>query len=200
MRIRKEAELNTAILHFLAKCVAEGDDQTLAYLGLDRKDAEAIESLQLTDIDHLSSVHFALLCKASIDRDLMHRLIKRVRDLRQSTSVRDDLLTLDAPFPLMQALFGMDAGEYAARGWRLQVRRHSGRPAAPREDEEAAVWQAYESLQKPEDHTLSPEDYLTVCKTTGLSARTVWGAMQRLLAAGPSVTAEFHKLAGDQSR
>ncbi len=200
MRIRKEAELNTAILHFLAKCVAEDDDQMLAYLGLDSTDAAAIESLHLTDIDHLSSVHFPLLRKASIDRDLVHRLIERVRAFRQSTSVRNELLTLDAPFPLMQALFGMDASEYAARGWRLQVRRHSGRPAAPREAEEAAVWQAYEALQKPEDHALSPEDYLTLCKTTGVSARTVWSAMQRLLAAGPSVTAEFQKLAGDQSR
>ena len=176
--------------------MAEGDDQTLAYLGLDRTDAEAIESLHLTDIDHLSSVHFPLLRKASIDRDLVHRLIERVRDLRQSTLVRDKLLKLDAPFPLMQALFGMDASEYAERGWRLQVRRHSGRPADPREDEETAVWQAYEALQKPEDHALSPEDYLILCETTGVSARTVWSAMQRLLAAGRSVTAEFHELQG----
>ena len=85
--------------------------------------------------------------------------------------MRNELLTLDAPFPLMQALFGMDASEYAERGWRLQVRRHSGRPAEPREDEEAAVWQAYEALQKPEDHALSPEDYLILCKTTGAVAR-----------------------------
>lgn len=34
MRLRKEAELNAAILHFLAKCVAEGDHPTLADLGL----------------------------------------------------------------------------------------------------------------------------------------------------------------------
>ena len=73
-------------------------------------------------------------------------------------------------------------------------------PPRPAKTEEAAVWQAYEALQKPEDHALSPEDYLTLCKTTGVSARTVWSAMQRLLAAGPSVTAEFQKLAGDQSR
>ncbi|MGH8515594.1 MAG: STY4526/YPO1902 family pathogenicity island replication protein, partial [Gammaproteobacteria bacterium] len=178
MRIRKEAEFNAAILHFLAKCVAQGDDQTLAYLGLDRTDAAAIESLHLTDIDHLGSVHFPLLRKASIDRDLVHRLIERVRASRQSTSLRNELLTLDAPFPLMQALFGMDASEYAERGWRLQIRRQSGRPAEPSEDEQAAVWQAYEALQKPEDHALNPEDYLILCKTTGLSARTVWSAMQ----------------------
>ncbi len=199
MRVAKEAELNAAILHFIAKCLAEGDHQTLSDLGLDCKDAEAIESLYLTDVDHLGSVNFPLLRKGSIDRDLFRRLIGRIRDLREHKSVRDELLARDAPFPMMHEQFGMDAGEYAERGRRIAVLRRRGRPAEPREDEGSAVWRAYEALDKPKDQPLSSEEYLILCKTTGLSARTVWTVMHRLLAAqDPAATRSPQRKEGPQ--
>ena len=64
---RKEAELNAALIQYAARCVAEGDEVALTDLGLDRRDAETIEAFYLTDIDHLSSLHFVLLAKGAID-------------------------------------------------------------------------------------------------------------------------------------
>jgi hypothetical protein len=44
MRTTKEAQLNSALLHYVAKCLDEGDFEALTRLGLDRSDAEATES------------------------------------------------------------------------------------------------------------------------------------------------------------
>lgn len=156
------------------KCLAQGDDRAVAHLGLDRHDAEVAAALSLMDLDHLTSLHFPLLREGSIDRDLFHRLIDHVRRLRALTSVRDELLARDAPLPLMHHFFGMEAGEYAERGRRLGVIRPMGRPSEPEEAEEAAVWQAYAALRKSKDEDLTPEDCIELCKSTGLSLRTIW--------------------------
>jgi hypothetical protein len=133
MRSTKEADLNAALLQYVNKCLAEGDDAALAHLGLDRHDAEVAASLSLMDLDHLTSLHFPLLREGPIDRDLFHRLVDHVHRLRALTSVRDELLARDAPLPMMHHFFGMDAGEYAECGRRLGLTRLAGRPSEPEE-------------------------------------------------------------------
>ena len=179
MRTTKEADLNAALLQYVNKCRAEGDDRALAHLGLDRHDVEAAASLCLSDLDHLSALHFPLLRDGPIDRDLFHRLIDHLRRLRALESVRDALLAHDAPLPLMHHLFGMDPTEYAEHGRRLGLIRPTGRPSEPAEAEETTVWEACQALRKPKDEDLTPEDYLDLCKITGLSLRTIWLVVQR---------------------
>lgn len=135
-----------------------GHYQSLADLGVDRHDADAIAQLYLSDIGHVVSVHFPLLCKGAIDRHLLHRLLARVQQLREIQSVRDELL-------------------------------HSGRPTEPTEAEEISVWQVLAAWNKPNDTSLTILDYLTLCKSTGLSARTVWMVIQRRQAEEASAVA-----------
>ena len=52
MRTTKEAQLNIALLQYVAKCLDDGDFEALTRLGLDRSDAEATGSLTLADFDH----------------------------------------------------------------------------------------------------------------------------------------------------
>jgi uncharacterized protein YjiS (DUF1127 family) len=179
MRTTKEAELNAALLHFAAKCLVEGDEEALADLGLDRTDAEAIKSLHLTDIDHLNSIPFALLRRPAIDRALYRRLIEHIRHLHEVKTVRDALLALDAPLPMMQAYFGMEAAEYAELGRRLKVTQHPGRPPDPSDEEERTIWHTYQSLAKPDPDALTLDDYLALCQRTNCSARTVWTTLHR---------------------
>ncbi|MGH8472720.1 MAG: STY4526/YPO1902 family pathogenicity island replication protein [Gammaproteobacteria bacterium] len=186
MRASKEAELNAAVLQYLGKCLAEGDDATLTHLGLDRQDAVAIESLYLRDLEHLTSAHFPLLREGSIDRDLFYRLIEHVRRQRDQGSVRDELLRLDAPLALMNHFFGMDSAEYAEHGRRLGLMRALGRPADPSEAEETLIWQALTALGKPDGEDLTAEECLALCKQTGVSPRTVWLVTHRASAAPPS--------------
>lgn len=186
IRASKEAELNSALLQYLGKCLAEGDDATLAHLGLDRHDTQAIASLYLSDLDHLRSAHFPLLREGSIDRDLFYRLIEHVRRLRDRESVRDELLRLDAPLPLMKHFFGMDSAEYAEHGRRLGVLRAVGRPVDPSQADEALIWQALTAFGKPDGEDLSAEECLALCQQTGVSPRTVWLVTHRALAAPPS--------------
>ena len=128
MRTSKEAELNVALLQYVAKCAGEGDDRALIHLGLERHDAEAAVSLGFGDLDLLSSVHFPLLRASAIDRNVFRRLVSHVRLERASKSLRDELLARDAPLPLMHHFFGMDSSEYAERGRCLGVVRLIGRP------------------------------------------------------------------------
>lgn len=197
MRTTKEAELNAALLQYVNKCLAQGDDRAVAHLGLDRHDAEVAAALSLMDLDHLTSLRFPLLREGSIDRDLFHRLIDHVQRLRALTSVRDELLARDAPLPFMHHFFGMEAGEYAERGRRLGVIRPTGRPSEPEEAEEAAVWQAYAALRKED---LTPEDYIELCKTTGLSLRTLWLVICRGPAAPQAAIAPGRRKAAGERR
>lgn len=174
MRTTKEADLNVALLQYVNKCRAEGDERALAHLGLDRHDAEAAASLYLGDLDRLNVLQLSLLRDSPIDRDRFHRLIDHLRHLHAIECVRDALLVRDAPLPLMRHFFGMDATEYAELGRRLALVRPTGRPSEPVEAEEAIVWQAFKALKKPRDEALTPEDYLGLCETTGLSLRTIW--------------------------
>lgn len=189
MRTTKEADLNVALLHYVAKCLAEGDEAALTHLGLDREVASAIDALHLTDIDHLGSLHFPLLRAEALDRDLFHRLIHHLEAQRAQKSVRDALLALDAPFPLLHHYFGMDAAEYAEHGRGLGVIRPLGRPQAPSEAEETAIWQALKALEKSPEADLTAEEYLALCQQTRLSPRTVWRVIHRARALSP-VTAE----------
>lgn len=179
MRTTKEADLNVALLQYVNKCRGEDDERALAHLGLDRHDAEAAASLNLGDLDHLNALPFPLLRENMIDRDRFRCFIEHVRRLRATESVRDALLARDAPLPLMHHFFGMEATEYAERGHRLGLVRPVGRPSEPGEAEEAIVWHACKSLGKPKDEELSPEDYLSLCETTGLSLRTLWLVLRR---------------------
>src|ERR687895_339541 len=97
MRSTKEADLNAALLQYVNKCLAKGDNAALAHLGLDRHDAEVAASLSLMDLDHLTSLHFPLLREGPIDRDLFHRLVDHVHRVRALISVRDELLARDPP-------------------------------------------------------------------------------------------------------
>jgi hypothetical protein len=184
MRTTKEAQLNSALLHYVAKCLDDGDFEALTRLGLDQSDAEATGSLALADFDHLCSTRFALLRPEAIDRDLFHRLIDYVSQLRALKGIRDELLTQDAPLTLMHHFFGMDSTEYAERGRALGLVRTVGRPSEPTEAEEAALWKAYEALNLPKGADLTPGDYLRLYKTTEIPLRTLWMVIQRWLAQG----------------
>ncbi len=179
MPTSKEAELNVAVLHYIAKCLAEGDDGALTHLGLGRHDAEAAQSLAFGDLYLLSSVHFPVLRDGAVDRNLFHRLMNHVRRTRASKSLLDALLTLDAPLALMHHFFGMDSNAYAERGRSLQLVRPIGRPPEPTEAEEQAIWQAYADLEKPEGEEPSAEDYLALHRATGIPLRTLWLIVQR---------------------
>jgi len=185
MRATKEAELNIALLRYVAQCLEEGDLDSLAHLGLDRADAEAVAAFVFADLNYLGSSRFPLLHRTAINRDLLRRLIEHVRQLRVLKELRDEILALDAPHGMMHHFFGMDSTEYAERGRALGVIRLTGRPGEPREDEEAAIWKAYEGLAKDRDEGLTPEDYLSLHKATRVPLRTLWMLIQRGLAEGP---------------
>jgi hypothetical protein len=179
MPSRKEAELNVALLQFIAKCIAEDDDAALADLGLARQDVTAIGSLYLTDLEHLAALPVTLLRKSALDREVIHRLVQWVQHVRENAACRDALLRLDAPFSLLQRFYGMDTAEYATRGWRLRVRRQTGRPTEPTEAQEARVWHALQANSLTDVAQLQPADILALCETTQLPARVVWTVVQR---------------------
>jgi len=185
MRTSKEAELNVALLQYVAKCASEGDDRALTHLGLERQDAEGAVSLGFGDLDLLSSIHFPLLRESAIDRNVFRRLMSHVRLERASKSLRDELLAHDAPLPLMHHFFGMDSSEYAERGRSLRVVRLTGRPREPTEVEERAIWQAYQDLDKHGEEDLTADDYLALHRITGIPLRTLWLVFQRTRGAAP---------------
>lgn len=179
MRTTKEAELTIALFRYIAQCLDEGDLTALTHLGLDRADAEAVGALALADLDPLASSRFPLLKPEAVNRALIHRLVAHVKAQRSLKGIRDALLSLDAPLPMMRQLFGMDSSEYAERGRALGVVRLLGRPSAPTEEQEARVWKAYGALAKSPGQDLTPEEYLRLHAATQVPLRTLWVLLRR---------------------
>ncbi len=186
MRDPKAADLNIALLCYIARCLEQGDFGALSRLGLDRDDAEAVGALVIADLDHLASYRVPLLCPRALDRNLLIRLIKHVEELRTLKGARDELLALGAPFPMMRHFFGMDSTEYAERGRALGITRPPGRPRELTEEEDAKIWGAYRTSGRPKEAELAPEDYLSLHRATGLPLRKLWLAMRRSHPSVPS--------------
>ncbi len=62
----KEADLNTAILFYAHRCVAEGDYKRLATLGFEPQDVRSLRQLTLSSLQHLAGIKGHML-KARVD-------------------------------------------------------------------------------------------------------------------------------------
>ena len=180
----KESELLTAVLLYVMRCVAEGDQHALRAMCVGPKEIEALNELSLEDLYRVAPLRAHCLA-IRLDRKLFWPMIERLRAQRESKDVQRDLIKADAPQEMMRRCFGLSGREYARLRRMLMASPAIGRPPEPDEDTAHRLWREL----SPKLHSSGPggprpEAYLAVHRETGAPLRAVWNAAQRWLEHG----------------
>lgn len=174
----KEAELISAVLMYAARCLAQGDHQALRSLNFGTREAEALRTLALSDLERLATVHGHCL-HVALDRDSYWLVVGHLRRERELEDIQHALIRADAPFEMMRALFGLDSRAYTGQSSLAGVRPTVGRPPAPDEVTTHRLWDAWQArVAACHPDPLSPADYLVLHQETGISPRAIWQLTQ----------------------
>lgn len=175
----KEADLTTAVLLYAVRCLAEGDQHALRAMNFGAKEVEALHALDLTDLYRVQRLQAHCL-QVQLDRDVYWPLMAYLRRERASATLQRTLIQADAPFEMMQRLFGLSSRDYTRLRRLFGVPPAVGRPPEPDQDLSHKIWAAVPAqvrAQMPGE--LSGEDYLEIAEKSGASLRAVWQLTQR---------------------
>ena len=179
MAITKEAGLNNAVFMYANRCFAESDHSALREMGFGPREIDELQRLTVADLRRFEAIsaHCLDVC---LNREVYWRMLERVREDGASEEMQQTLIEADAPQEMMEVLFGVGAKEYTQRRRQMNLKPAVGRPAAPSEDEEHALWQAWKALVKDEDvEFLAAEEYLALKADTGVGLRAIWHSTRR---------------------
>jgi hypothetical protein len=180
---RKEFELTHAVLRYLASCLSEGDWSALRDMGIGPKEAEALRGISLSELTNLERKLAGHVLHVEMDRDAFWTVVDQIRRESELQQLRMELISLDAPSDMMQALFGMGVKEYTFARRVIGAPPGVGRPPEPTEAQARVIWLAWESLGK-EPSLASPRVWLDLAKNIDLPLRLIWRVTQRWYGAG----------------
>ncbi len=178
MPASKEAELTTAVLLYVVRCLDEGDQQALRLMNFGPDEIEALGAMRLDDLQGADTLRIHCL-RLRLDRALFWPMLDHLKRRQTTKTVMRELMAADAPLPMMRQLFAMSAREYTR--WRrlLSLRGSVGRPTEPSEADVHALWHAWqERVQRGEDPALGGAQYLELHRKTGIGLRTLWILVQ----------------------
>lgn len=180
----KESELNFAIFNYAARSLAEGDVEALLQIGFVPEDIPVIEQLRLSDLHSLAASRAHAL-DVRINRESLQWLMERVRRRRTREMLKLELLRLEAPYPMMQGLFGMTPRDYAALRDTLGVSGGLGRPRTNLDDDDTGLnsglwrlWIQFGDTGQP-DRLRYDDLWLVIGREQRSALRVAWHVIQR---------------------
>lgn len=188
----KEGELMAAVMLYAARCRSEGDLPALRGMGFGPAELEALETLNLGDLQRAGTLSAHCL-KIRLDGSLFRRLIELVADMREDEALQHALIRADAPWEMMRALFGMAGRDYTRLRRALNVESGVGRPAELDDELANRLWSALRGrLRADRERPLEPAEFLAVRAECGVPLRALWSYARRWakrLEASPHVRA-----------
>lgn len=175
---RKEFELTHAVLRYLASCLSEGDWPALRDMGIGPREAEALRGISLSELTNLERKLAGHVLHVELDRKAFWTVVDQIRREAELQQLRMELIRLDAPADMMQALFGMGMKEYTFARRVLGAPPGVGRPPEPTEEQARAIWLAWQKLGQ-EPRLAPPNIWITLANTTNLPLRLIWRVTQR---------------------
>jgi hypothetical protein len=176
----KEGELNYALFVFATRCLAEGDVEALRQIGFDPEDITVLDQLRIADLHALTAAR-ANAINVSVDRSAFQRLIDNLYRRRTRERLKRELLRLDAPLPLMTALFGMNARQYTSQRDSIGITVGIGRPTSMLEtDSEARLWRLWVLFADANNPARLRHDdlWLIIGRELPMELRSCWFAIQ----------------------
>jgi hypothetical protein len=177
----KEGELNYALFVFATRCLAEGDVEALRKIGFGPEDIPVLDQLRIADL-HALTASRANAVNVSVDRAAFQHLIDHIYRRRTRERLKRELLRLDAPLPMMSALFGMNPRQYTALRDSIGITIGIGRPTSLLEaDAEARLWRLWVLFADVNNPVRLRHDdlWLIVGRELPTDLRSCWFAIQQ---------------------
>ena len=179
----KEAELTSAVLLYVLRCIAESDHVALQQLHIGAREIEQLRNLSILDLYLVDSFRSHCL-SISLDRTVFWTMIEYMRDQRENESKLEQLLDHDAPFKMLERYFGISNREYTQRRRAKTGLTSVGRPQEPSDEQTDAlldVW--FKQLKKndkdAEGRLLDPLQYLSLARKLEMPLRSIWLLTER---------------------
>ena len=107
-------------------------------------------------------------------------MIEALKKERTNDQQINALISKDAPFELMNELYGMASREYAARRRHLPSNLGQGRPKLPEKELEFKLYEHWRNLVDESDSAeLLATDWLSLHDVTQVSLRAMWNLVSR---------------------
>ena len=179
----KEAELTSAVLLYVLRCIAEGDHIALQQLQVGEREIEQLRKLGILDLYRIDSFRSHCL-SISFNREVFWTMIKYMEDQRENESKLQQLLDKDAPFNMLECFFGISNREYTQRRRAKPGLTNVGRPQEPTDaqtDALLAIWfKRFKKKDKDaEGRLLDPLLYLTLASELEMPLRSIWLLTER---------------------
>ena len=178
MSAGKEAELMTAVMLYAVRCFAEGDVNALKEMNFGPKELGALRELSMGDLFRARALTAHCL-QVRLNREIYWPMLDHLRRERDSEVSQRELVQADASLEMMQALFGTGGHEFTRLRRMLTVNPTFGRTPEADEAQEAALWAAWQQLGTDSTSALTPADYLSLHRETGISVRIIWNLIER---------------------
>lgn len=120
--------------------------------------------------------------EVELDIPAFRTMLRHARGMFTSEEHQRTLILADAPFAMMNSLFGICTRDFTSMRAQLRVESPPGRPRAPDEGTIAELWHAIRQRVKErgDDSLLQPQDFLDIADECGASIRHVWRVAQEV--------------------
>ena len=180
VRVSQSNELVKAVLLYCADRLAQGDIQSLLDLGLKDSDLRELAALKLVDLAQGDRFNGCFCVEVKLDVAAFRAMLHHTRAMLASEGHERALILADAPFAMMNSLFGICTRDFTRMRSQLQVVSSPGRPPGPDEATVAKLWHAIRQRVNGlnGDSSLRPQDYLDIADECEASMRHVWRVAQ----------------------
>ncbi len=183
MSAGKEAELMTAVMLYAVRCFAEGDTDALKEMNFGPKELGALREISMGDLFRARALTAHCL-QVRLNREIYWPLLDHLRRERETEEAQRELVQADASLEMLQSFFGIGAHEYTRLRRMLTINPTFGRTPEADEAQATALWTAWKALATEATSELTPADYLSLHRATGLSIRIIWNLIERWRAYG----------------
>lgn len=179
----KEAELTSAVLLYVLRCIAESDHIALQQLKIGEREIEQLRKLGILDLYRIDSFRSHCL-SISFNREIFWTMIKYMEDQRENDTQLQQLIDNDAPFSMLECFFGISNREYTQRRRAKSGLTNVGRPHEPNDSQTDALLEIWFKRLKNQDkdaegRLLEPTRYLEIAKKLEIPLRSIWLLTER---------------------
>jgi len=140
--VSQSNELVKSVLLYCADRLAQGDIQSLLDLGLKDSDLRELAALKLVDLAQGDRFNGCLCVEVKLDVAAFRAMLHHTRTMLASEEHERALILADAPFAMMNSLFGICTRDFTRMRSQLQVVSPPGRPRGPDDATVAKLWHA----------------------------------------------------------
>lgn len=129
--------LNQAVIAQALNDLRNGQLRRCLTMGFREQDLELLKHPELVSMLVNAKVAW---CSVSVNRDVLHRLLRQLHDIKQEVAIVDRMLRLGASTEMVSQYFGLSHQEVAVRRDMLGLPRRKGRHPVLTEEQETTLW------------------------------------------------------------